>query len=72
MWELWRGGEEGGLSCALFRSQECKLLGVGSRDDATPRNPKCHAKALGQFRTTMQATKCVLPAQAQKLGQIVR
>lgn len=60
-----------GLSCALFRSQECKLLGVESRD-VTPRHPKCRAKALGQFRTTMQATKSVLPVQAQRLGQTAR
>lgn len=58
------GGAAVGLSCVLFRSQECKLLGVRSRDDATPRNPKKCAKALGKFGTITQHTgpECVLLA----------
>lgn len=57
-----------GLSCVLFISQECKLLGVGSRDDATPRNPKNCAKALGKFGTITQHTgpECVLLAQSPR------
>lgn len=41
--------------CALFRSQECKPLRAGSRDDAAPGNPEPCAKALGLFGTTTQA-----------------
>lgn len=62
------GGATMGLSCALFRSQECKLQRVGRRDDATPRNPKNCAKALGKFGTTTQHTgpECVLLAQSPR------
>lgn len=54
-WEHLATEAAGGLSCALFRSQECKLLRAGSRDDAAPGNPEHCSKALGLFGTTTQA-----------------
>lgn len=66
----------GGLRCALFRSQECKLLGVKSRDDATPRTRSAVPKPWGRLEQPCKhrGPECVLPAQAraQRPGQIAR